>query len=245
MNREYHEWESKALGRPMELLVFGHAGLPVVAFPTSCGRFFDFEDRGMVAAIAGRIEAGGLQLFCVDTADRESWYNQRVPPRRRIARHNQYESYILQEVVPFIQQKNSRQKNPDPRLVAVGCSFGGYHAVNLALRHPDVFGGFVSLSGVFDLQEFLDGYYDEDCYFHLPTHYLPRLDDPRYLDRFRGGNYALVTGCDDPCLEQNQQLHRILSGKGIPHRFSVWEGENTHDWPTWQRMMQEYLGGRD
>jgi len=29
MNREYHKWYSSRLGRDMELLVFGHGGLPV------------------------------------------------------------------------------------------------------------------------------------------------------------------------------------------------------------------------
>ena len=48
MKREYHKWSSPALGRDMEMLVFGHAGMPVMVFPSSCGRFFEFEDRGMV-----------------------------------------------------------------------------------------------------------------------------------------------------------------------------------------------------
>jgi esterase/lipase superfamily enzyme len=63
MNREYYKWYSERLGRPMELLVFGHAGEPALVFPTSGGRFFEFEDRGMVAALADKIDAGRLQLF--------------------------------------------------------------------------------------------------------------------------------------------------------------------------------------
>ena len=58
MNREYHKWYSPRLGRDMELLVFGHAGLPVMVFPTSGGRFYEFEDRGMVGALAGNIDGG-------------------------------------------------------------------------------------------------------------------------------------------------------------------------------------------
>jgi esterase/lipase superfamily enzyme len=236
MNREYHEGESSRLGRSMELLVFGHAGMPVVVFPTSGGRFFEFEDRGMVAALGARIEAGELQLFCVDSVDRESWYNGQVSPRRRIARHMDYEAYVLDEVVPFI-----REKNRDPRLLALGCSFGGYHAANIALRHPDLFSGFFSMSGAFDLTIFLDGYYDEDCYFHLPMHYLPGLEDPWFLDRMRANSYVLATGWDDQCLAQNQQLDRILSEKGIPHRFHVWDVPHAHDWPAWRRMVQDNL----
>jgi esterase/lipase superfamily enzyme len=236
MNREYHEWQSSRLNRSMELLAFGHAGLPVLVFPTSGGRFFDFEDRGMVAALAAKIDAGQVQLFCVDSVDRESWYNRQVAPSRRVARHMQYEAYVLDEVAAFI-----RQKNPDPRLLALGCSFGGYHAVNITLRHPAVFSGFFSMSGVFDLTIFLQGYYDQDCYFHLPTHYLPRLEDPQSLERMRASNYVLTTGLDDQCLAQNQQLDRILTEKGIPHQFRLWDAPNSHDWPAWQRMMQDNL----
>ena len=52
MNREYHRWHSPALGREMELLVFGQGGARMLAFPTSMGRFYDWEDRGMVGALA-------------------------------------------------------------------------------------------------------------------------------------------------------------------------------------------------
>lgn len=234
MNREYHEWHSSRLGRSMELLVFGHSGLPVLVFPASGGRFFDFEDHGMVAALAGCIDAGQLQIFCVDTVDRESWYNRQIAPSRRVARHMQYEDYLLNEVAPLI-----RSRNNDPRLMALGTSFGGYHAVNIALRRPDLFTGFFSISGVFDLTPFLDGFYDESCYFHLPTHYLPRLEDPWFLDRMRANRYVLTTGRDDQCLAQNLQLDRILTEKGIPHRLQIWNGPNSHDWPSWQRMVQD------
>jgi len=236
MDREYHKWHSSRLGREMELLVFGRAGLPVMVFPTSGGRFYDFEDRGMVGALAGKIDAGHLQLFCVDSVDLESWYNRQAAPRQRIVRHMQYEDYLLNEAVTLV-----RQKNPDPRLLALGCSFGGYHAANIALRHPVIFSGFLSMSGAFDPTRFLDGYYDEDCYFHLPTHYLPNLDDPWFLDRYRGSTYVLATGWDDQCLGQNQELDRILNEKGIPHQLSIWDVQNAHDWPTWQRMAQQYL----
>ena len=236
MNREYHKWYSPRLGREMELLVFGHGGLPVLVFPTSGGRFFEFEDRSMVAALADRLGSGGLQLFCVDSVDNESWYNRNVPARWRIARHIQFEDYLTGEVVPLI-----RQKNQDAHLVALGCSFGGYHAANIAFRHPDLFTGLLSMSGAFEISSFLHGYYDRDCYFHLPTHYLPGMQDPWYLERFRRNTYVLATGWDDQCLEQNRTMDRILNEKGIPHKLYIWDSWNSHDWPTWQRMVQQYL----
>ena len=138
MHRDYHKWWSPRLGREMELLAFSngwaHGGVPLIVFPSSRGRFFEFEERGMVGCIADKIDRGELQLFCVDSVDGESWYNRDVPPRWRVARHMQYESYVLEEVVPLVRQYNWSQW-----LVALGCSFGGYHAVNIALRRPDVF----------------------------------------------------------------------------------------------------------
>jgi esterase/lipase superfamily enzyme len=159
MKREYHRWFSPTLGREMELLVFGHDGLPAVVFPTSQGRFYEFEDRGMVEAVAEKLEGGRLQLFCVDSVDSESFYNRGVGPDWQIARQVQYENYVLREVLPFVRSQNRR-----PHLAAMGCSFGGYHAVNIAFRHPHLFTACLSMSGAFDLRGlgFLRGFHNDD-----------------------------------------------------------------------------------
>jgi esterase/lipase superfamily enzyme len=236
MKREYHKWLSPALGRDMEMLVFGHAGLPVLVFPTSCGRFFEFEDRGMVHSVGDQIEHGHLQLFCVDSVDAESWYNRAVSPRWRIARHMQYEQYLLQEVLPLL-----RQQNQSSHLAATGCSFGGYHAINIALRHPDLFTAMLSMSGAFDTSSFLSGFYDDDCYFNIPMHYLANMSDPWYLDRYRRNNYILATGVHDQCWNSNERMAEIFRAKDIPCRLEVWGDDTGHDWPWWQRMFGTYV----
>jgi esterase/lipase superfamily enzyme len=238
MKREYHRWYSNELGRDMELLVFGHAGLPAVVFPTSQGRFYEFEDRGMVGALWEKLEGGRLQLFCVDSVDAESWYNHNVGQRWRIARQVQYDNYIVREVTPF-----ARWQNSNPLMVTVGCSFGGYHAVNCAFRHPDVFTGCLSMSGAYDLMGlgFLRGYYDDDVFYNLPLDYLPNLGDPWFLDRMRQNTYVLATGVHDQCWNDNERLAAVMRAKGIPVRLEVWGDNARHDWPWWQRMAQEYL----
>jgi esterase/lipase superfamily enzyme len=238
MTREYHKWFSRELGRDMEMLVFGHCGLPIVVYPTSQGRFYEFEDRGMVGAIADKIEGRRVQLFCVDSVDGESWYNRDVPPRWRIARQVQYENYVLHEVVPFVRHRNRR-----PHLGAIGCSFGGYQAVNISLRHPQVFAGCLSMSGAFDLKRLglLDGYYDDDCYFNLPMDYLPNLSDAGILERMRHNTYVLATGTQDEGWNDNERLAAVMRAKGIPVRLDVWGDNARHDWPCWQRMVQVYL----
>ncbi len=238
MRREYRKWFSRELGREMEMLLFGHHGVAAIVFPTSQGRFFEFEDRGMVAAVREKIEAGQLQLFCVDSVDAESWYNGNVSPRWRIARHVQYENYVIREVVPA-----AREGNRSPHLAALGCSFGGYHAANIALRHPHLFTGFLSMSGAFDMKQlgFLRGYYDDDCYFNLPLDYLPNLTDERILACMRRNTYVLATGVHDQCWNDNERLAAAMRAKNIPVRLDVWGDNARHDWPWWQEMMRTYL----
>ena len=181
----------------------------------------------MVGSVGHKIENGEIQLYCVDSVDTESWYNRNVPPRWRIARQMQYQEYIMNEVVPLV-----RLKNRSPQLISLGCSFGGYHAVNIALRHPDVFTGFLSMSGAFDISNFLHGYYDQDVYFNMPTHYLANMSDPWYLDRYRQNTYVLATRLGRPVLARERaSCSHLLRQSGIHHQLAVWDSWNSHDWP--------------
>jgi esterase/lipase superfamily enzyme len=236
MTREYHKWYSDALRRDMELLVFGHAGVPLLVFPTSMGRFFDYESRNMIAAVAHKYENGELQAFCVDSVDSESWYNKAAPPWERAHRHTEYDRYLLEEAVPFIRSRNS-----SGQLVTTGCSFGGYHSINFALRHPDIVTGAVSMSGAFDVHQFLDGYYDDTCYYNCPPDFLPGMADPWYLDRYRRQRLVLATGETDICLDENRRLSTILTMKDIPHWLDVWGDGAGHDWPWWQQMAVKFF----
>jgi esterase/lipase superfamily enzyme len=235
MNREYHKWYSPALGREMELLVFGHGGSPCIVFPTSMGRFFDYENRGMIDAIRDRYENGAIQAFCVDSVDTESWYNKAASPRDRVLRHMQYERYLLDEVLPFVRNRNWGA------LGVTGCSFGGYHAANLAFRHPEVVSHCVSMGGAFDIRQFLNGYYDDNCYFNCPVDFLANVSDAAVLDRYRAMRIVLATGETDICLDENRKLSRVLAQKNIPHWLDIWGDGTGHDWPWWQAMARKFL----
>ena len=88
MQRDYIKEFSHALGREMEVLHFGHAGTPLLVFPTSMGRFYQWEDFGLVGALSDFIESGAIQLICVDSVDGESWYARDRPPAERVARRS-------------------------------------------------------------------------------------------------------------------------------------------------------------
>lgn len=237
MNREYHRWYSPRLNRDMELLVYGHSGARVLIFPTSQGRFYEFEDRGMVDILADQVEQGWLQLYCVDSVDAESFYCRWAHPSGRITRHVEYEEYLLNEVLPL-----SRQKNDNPFMISLGCSFGAYHAVNIALRHPHLFGRVLGLSGKYDMTSFFDGYYDEAIYYHTPMHYVAGLQDPHHIGRLQHLEIILALGEHDPHIEENRRLSGMLWEKGIGNALREWDGWS-HDWPYWQQMVRAYIGG--
>lgn len=236
MRREYQRWFSGLLGRDMEMLVFGHAGRPVIVFPTSMGAFFEYEDRGMVAALADKLDAGSVQLFCVSTLDTETFYAKMVGPRDRIDRYLAYEQYLLHEVVPF-----ATQQNGSPTAGVTGCSFGAYHAMVMALRHPDIFTSCITMGGAFDIMRFLQGYFDEDAYLLSPPHFLPNLTDPWFLERFRQNKWVLVTGEKDICRPDTEHAARLFSHKDTPHSLHVWGHGSEHDWPEWVKMAAAYV----
>jgi esterase/lipase superfamily enzyme len=226
----------------MELLVFGHAGERVLVFPTRSGRFFDYENWGLVDAARERIEAGQVQLYCLDSLDAESFYCSWRTPAERVRRHEEYEGYVLDEVVPL-----TRLLNPHPLLTAHGCSMGAFHAVNLATRHPHAVGRVVALSGRYDLtasvgpfRDLLDGHYDLGVYYHTPAHFLRGLSDEELLGPLRKAGMTLAVGASDPFLGSNRFLSDTLREKGVGHDLHVWPGR-AHKPAAWRTMVNLYL----
>ena len=238
MKRDYHKWYCQGLGRDMELLVFGHAGARVLSFPPRCGRFYDYENMGMVEALRHKLEQGWIQLICVDGIDHETFYCDWCNPRDRVRRHIVYESYILNEVLPL-----SQALNDNPFITALGCSFGAYHAANIAFRHPHRFDRLVAMSGRYDLtqapdgfRDLLDGYYDEDVYFNMPNHYLANIGDNGALEPIRRLDIKLIIGEHDPFLGDNRRLSETLWSRGVWHTLKVWNGR-AHGYRRWREMV--------
>ena len=242
MKREYHRWYSHRMGRDMELLVFGHGGAKVLVFPTRDGRFHEYEDIGIVGSLAHKINAGQIQLFCVDSVDHDSLYCFWRHPADRIRHHMQFEDYVLNEVLPLMWSINQH-----PCTIAHGASLGAYHAANIAFRHPHLFRKLSAFSGRYDLtinvdsfRDLFDGYHDENIYYHNPSHFLPNLHCEHRLRHLRDMDIVLTIGQDDPFLDNNLQLSRVLGEKGIHHALHIWGGR-AHRASAWRQMAPLYI----
>jgi esterase/lipase superfamily enzyme len=239
LNVEERSWSSPALGHDMVLKVYGRAGRPVIAFASQDGRYWDFEGWGMVDACAGLIDAGRMRLVTVDSIDWQSWTNWSLHPADRARRHNAYDRYIAEEVVPFANELTGYD-----HAWTTGPSMGAYHATNVFLRHADLFDGLVAISGLYQLRHFIGGYVDDDVYFNTPLLYLPGLEDPWYLDRIRAARIAFVVGqgaWEDEMLDDTRAMDAILRAKGIPAIVDYCGNDVNYDWPWWRQMLPYYL----
>ncbi len=224
----------------MEIAVYGHYGFALLMFPTAAADFLEYERFSLIDAIGPFIDAGKLKAFSINSINNESWLNDHVPPPHKAIRHQQYNEYVVQEIVPFIRNHCSQ----DTPMITTGASFGALHAANMLFRRPDLFDGTIAMSGTYDIKSYSNGYYDDNCYFNSPVDYLPNLTDEFYLGKLRSKQhiYILSGQGDHEAPERSIHLGRILSGKGIPHRVDLWGYDIPHDWPTWRSMLPHVLG---
>jgi esterase/lipase superfamily enzyme len=231
IHEEFHTWFSPSISSEFKMLIFGHAGQPVILFPTSKGSYYQNKDEGLINAAGWFLENGKIRIYCPDSIDAQSWYNRSVEPSIRAYNHGCYDRLILQEVVSRAQHETGYS-----RMAMAGCSFGGYHAVNFSFRHPNVCSHCFSMSGAFDVRQFTDGYYDDNVYYNNPVDFIPADQDPELWKM----GIILGTAEYDICKQDNERLSQILHDKNINHWLDIRPHAN-HDWPVWRNMFPHYL----
>ena len=231
MKEEYRHWYSPSLSRDIEMLVFGHAGWPVMLFPTSKGRYYQNKDFGLIESVRWFIEQGKVRIYCPDSIDELSWYNKDIHPAERAQNHMWYDRMLREELAPRMLQETGYGK-----LIAAGCSFGAYYAANFAFRYPELTAYMFAMGGAFDISPQTDGYSDDTIYYHNPTAFLPNLQHP---DLWQMG-IVLGVGEHDFCRPANEQLSQQLAHKNVNHWLDIRQGYD-HDWPVWREMFPHYL----
>lgn len=226
-----HRWYSNNIGAEITTLSFGHAGFPVVLFPTSKGTYYENKDFKLVESARWFIEQGLIRIYCPDGVDSASWYNKAIHPFQRAKNHIWYDKFLYEELIPHIHQESGVH-----RIAFAGCSFGGYHAMNFAFRHPDTAAYVLNMGGAFSIRDLVDGFHNDDIYFNNPVDFIPNLNDPLIWDIF----VVLGTGEHDMCKDDNIHMAEILRNKNIEHWLDIRPGAN-HDWPVWREMFPHYL----
>lgn len=238
MYREIHKWWSPRLNKDMEIAIYGHYGFALLMFPTAAADYLEYERFGLIDAITPFINDGKVKVFSINSINNESWLNKNMQPAHKAIRHQQYNEYITEEVVPFIVQQSTSLVP----IVTTGASLGALHAANSFFRRPNIFAGTIAMSGSYDLKTYTNGYYDDNCYFNSPTDYLPHWDDPNIINLLKQKSIIIASGqgeYEDP--DASRRLSDILNSLGIFHWLDLWGSDMRHDWPTWKEMLPYFL----
>lgn len=241
MERRTTAWYSQNLGMEMPLVAYGHAGYPVLMFPTAAADYLEYERFHLVDAIKDLIEAGRVRAYSINSVNRYSLLNEQAPPNVKAELLTRYDRYIVDEVLPAIRRDTGDE---GARPITTGASLGAFLSANAYFRHPDLLRGVIAMSGSYDIRSYLRGYEDDNVYFNNPADYLPNLNDDYYLPLLkRADSIVILSGqgaYEAP--ERSRNLAEILTKKGIPHTLDLWGYDVNHDWPWWRKMLPHYLG---
>lgn len=232
---------SGELGREMSFNVYGHAGKPVIVFPSSGGSQNEYGDFGMIEACQDFIDRGLVTFYTPDSYDNESWLNLWKSGHDVALAHEAYDRYIINELVPLIRYESNWQ-GP---LMVTGCSMGAFHTINFALRHPDVFNVAVALSGVYDVRFFTGDFHNDDViYYNSPIDNLWNQEDSWFLDQYRQNRFIVAVGqgaWEEPHIQDTHRLEAAFEAKSIPGWFDYWGDDVAHDWEWWRVQMPYFL----
>ena len=241
MKKEYIEHYSNSLGKQMHLCIYGHAGVPLLGFPTQDSNCHNYEDFGIIYHLSDFIEQGRIQIVTVDSVDKESWSCENGILSWRSARQEQYHNYIIEEVYPILMQKNTSNMLP----IVTGPSLGANHAAITFLRRPELFSGMLALSGVYNSDYFFHGWCDENLYKNSPERFLENMPaDHPYIDLYNQKKMIFCVGqgaWEYDGAQTLRNLKRIFDEKKINAWCDFWGSDVSHDWYWWFRELRYFL----
>lgn len=158
-----------------------------------------------------------------------------------------YETAIIRDLVRYVDSVFQTRACREGRCIG-GLSMGGYGAVKLALKHPDLFCSAVSHSGAL-------------AFAHRPLVVTAGNGRAREFSRIVGEHpeggtediFALAErldparrpairidcGTEDFLIEDNRALHAHLEKIGYPHEYQEFPG--SHNWGYWDIHVQEAI----
>lgn len=228
------------LGRDQHVWCFGSWGAPVIAFPSAAGMAHEWQQQGMLQALAPLVNSGRIKLYCPESNVSEAWTKQEAPAAWRLSRHAVYERWVMGNLLDFV-KADCRSEHVRPAVA--GCSFGGYYAANFALKHPSRFSRAICMSGRYEMTNFAKGLNGLELYYNNPLAYVPNLEGEA-LELVRRTHLTLVCGTgkwEEGCIEETLLLAEWCRRKGIPHTRDIWGPETYHDWPCWRLQAQKHF----
>lgn len=226
MRKEVYQVQSEVLEKNLQVNVYGHFGINFLLFPITDDDPTEWEHVGLIKALTPLIEKGHIKLFSVETNNLDSWLNNSIPHKERSDNHYKFNAALINDIVQFIYNDNGSAVP----IVTAGGGIGAFHAVNTYFRRPDIFIGAIGANGFYDIRWLSGSFYDGNCYFNSPLHYLPNLTEDYWLSFLRSQNnvFLLAEEGNWDMINQCNRLGDILNNKNIKHTIDV---VNRQDFP--------------
>ena len=167
-------------------------------------------------------------IFVYPDGGKSSWYFDSP-----LDSNMQYESYIIKELVPYVDANFPTKANPKSRAIT-GLSMGGHGALYLAIRHSDIFGAAGSTSGGFDFRPFPKSWNLQNILGEYETNQARWYDYTvmRQVELLTNKQLAIIFDCgvDDTFINVNRALHEKLLQLKIDHDYIERSGGHNHDY---------------
>ena len=206
------------------------------------GHYSDWVTKTNVADYAAQ-----YGLIVVMPEGNDGWYTDSTTITT-----DKYESYILQELLPDVQQRYRTIEARYGRAIA-GLSMGGYGAIKFGLKSPQTFVFAASMSGAFGVTRFSEKDIPQNWQDSL------KLFGPVGSDTRQGNDLFEIVkklpagriqslpffyfdcGTEDSPLifPYNRELSALMFEKKIPHEYRELPGD--HSWGYWDSQVQEIL----
>ena len=245
-------FHSAILNEDMKLKIYlppGYAegeGYTVLYFlPGGGGSAYTVMDQYGAAQTAQRlIEAGAIEPIIIAAIDMDRSFGinssdivETVETETgKVFEKGRYEDYFIQEIVTFIDMSYKTDAQKDARYIG-GYSMGGFAALHISLRHPDMF----SKAGGHSPSIFVESFPDETVSdFLYPTDEIRSVRDPIYIVR-EGGfvDVSFFLDVESGSSAGVKYLYDTMIDAGIDARYNVMG--ISHSRMTCSENMEQYL----
>ncbi len=164
---------------------------------------------------------------------------------------DQYESYIVKELVPEIDAKYRTFSDRKSRAIA-GLSMGGFGSLKFGLKYPELFSVAGSFSGAIGAASITEKDFPGAIGKTIDGIFGPIGSDTRNAndvfaivrdassERIKSFPFLYVDcGTEDFLFQNNREFVSLLVEKKVPHEYRQLPG--AHTWPYWDKQVQEFL----
>lgn len=186
--------------------------------------------------VSQQVDRYGFIAIGVD-GNYSSWYfDSPIDPTLK------YETYIIDELVPFIDKKYKTIASREGRAIS-GLSMGGHGSLYLSLKHQDVFGAAGSMSGGVDIRPFSEKWDIKNrlgAITDFPENW-EKNTVVNLIELNQNNNLKLIIDCgvDDFFIDVNRELHQKMLALKIDHDYIERPGKHNIDY--WENSLKFQL----